>query len=314
MRASRDHEGSRRDHIRLEPSTVPFLTVADVAQAGERGDLVVRICQPQPGLVGNLIRRQTAPSLVRDHAHVLNRAHRDHVLGRARCIDAARATIASREHRHERLRTGHARQRIAHRRIPARRRQRVGARAVIAPAVVRNERLRSRSGLLQVTVGYIRTKCPIERQRKNLRLRSHAPEVRIRHRTGNPLRRNRRTVHATARDRAGNVGAVAVQIIHGQRRIRRHPPDEIGMNLIHPGVIHIHLHPGAAQFTATDDIIPGKDGICRYMHPRAGKIIRDVARQEFFDHLDATQTRQRHERIFRRTHHQLPTERRAFFS
>ena len=142
-RARRDGEGSRRDHVWLEPSEVAFRLHAHVAARGITRHLKTAVRPRRPNGVRRAVNRRDD---VRDVAQGFQRADGDDIFRRAGRADAVRhaaaaavvaaAVIARREHEQHRLRPRVFWQRITHRRVVARRREIVGGVAAVAPTVV----------------------------------------------------------------------------------------------------------------------------------------------------------------------------------
>jgi hypothetical protein len=164
---------------------------------------------------------------------------------------------------------------------------------------------------LEVRIRHIRAKCPVNRQRKYLGVRSHSSKVRIRGRSWNILRWNLRTIISRAGDCSGDVCPVSVGINQCQRKVCRHSTEQIGVRLVNSSIIHIDSNTSAPQST---EIWRGSQTVGRHGHSHAREIIGHSARQHSFNDLNARQSRQRHQCAFRRTHHQLPSERRTFLA
>ena len=233
--------------------------------------MVTRVGFRLPDLIGGAVE---VGNDVGDVAQLLKRPNRDHVLGRARRRNRVRAApaaivvavaavladvaiIARGKHKQHRLRAGHLRQCVAHRRVVTGRRQVIGIVAAIAPTVVGNERIRQRRSFLQVFVcNNIRVGATINAaHRIQCGQRCLAPEIRV----GDRAFRHRPHVHrldalaAVARNDARHVRPMTVGVHHTQRGITDDSNGkvaggfEIRMIRVNAGIVHFHNHVLAGQ-------------------------------------------------------------------
>ena len=189
-RAGGDDERARRDDVRFETAELAFDAYADVAPAGEGSHGVVGIGQSQPRLVRladvRPVDDRALPNFVGNIARLINCADGNDVLGgsgrldgvrvAARAVFGAIASVASAEHKEDRLGTGDFRQRIADGSIVARGGEVIGVVIRVMPTVVGNEGVRASGSFLEVGVGG-RPRIGIRRDGEDLRRGGLAAEL-----------------------------------------------------------------------------------------------------------------------------------------
>lgn len=320
--AGRDDEDAGGDDVGLEPAESAFLPGADVAGAGEVGDLIAVGGRGQEDGVGGLA---IDADLVGDMARAVNGADGDDVLGRAGGIDGvlhvvqaaagAFAGVAGGEDVGHGLLAGDQRLGVAHRRVEAGGGQ-IVARAAGAPAVVGDETVGDAGGGgvlaqvgrgvgLQGFVGDDRPDHEVNRLHPELGQRGHAAKVRAfdgAEGVGDGL-----GIGPVADHDAGDMRAVAIVV--GDEI--EEAAFQLGMGVVGPGVVQVHPDVGAVEA----EVIGGRDGVGGDAQAHAGQVAQRHAAAIGLDLLGQRPLGHRDGRVRpRNLHDELGAEGRAILA